>query len=226
MKKEKLTTILSLAVNLAVAVLGLTAVLTQVFTSRAATNGVDLSGTDAFRFFTNDGNIFCSFVSVITVVANVVCLIKHKDGKLPDWLYLLRLGSAVTGMVIFLVVVAILTPTMGAGLLSGFSMIILHAVDPILIVASFLLLDRRSGKVNVLKAVWGIVPVGIYGVIAIILCVAKVWTGNLIPYPFLDVYNNPWWASALYAVGMTAGAYGLTVLFNYLNGKITAKLFA
>ena len=41
------------------------------------------------------------------------------------------------------------------------------------------------------------VPMALYGIPVLILILSKVWTDYLIPYPFLKVYDNPWWSSLL-----------------------------
>ncbi|MCB9498706.1 MAG: hypothetical protein H6687_02320 [Bacillales bacterium] len=197
----------SLISNFLVAVLGSIALISAI------------DSADSFRMFTNDGNIYTVIVSVIFVVTNVILLINKKE-NLPRFIHVLRLSSAVTEAVIFLVVVIILLPSSGLFLLQGFSMLVLHVIVPILSVLSFLLFENYPKKAQLTGTILGSLPVVLYGVIAITLVILKVWTGFQIPYPFLMVYSNPVWLTILYIVGIFGGTFGLSFLLSFLNRKI------
>lgn len=176
-----------------VVILGFIAIAMQ-FNVREAANQVSFGGWHIFRFFTNDGNLFCMVVSLINVICFIL-LLTHKREDFPKWLYILNLMSAVNGLLIFFTVLFILWPTMGPLLFVGYLMIVLHVVNPILVTISFLFTMHKD--ISIKEGIYGMVPMVLYGVPVLILILTKVWTGNLIPYPFLHVYENPWWMSTL-----------------------------
>lgn len=197
--------------NSLIVVLGTIAIALQIFSSNGQ-GGVDFNGVRAFNYFTNDGNIFCIIVSLITMITGFM-MIKNEDKKPSRLLYLASLASSVNGIIIFMVVILLLMPAMGMLLFNGYTMLILHAVNPILIVLQFILFYPRE-HVSFKLCIFGALPVLLYGAVSITLCVTKVWTGSTIPYPFLNVYANPLWQTLLYVVGILGGAYLISFLIN------------
>ena len=59
-----------------------------------------------------------------------------------------------------------------------------------------------------------------YGIIALILVATKVWNGRLIPYPFLRLYDNPWWQSVLYITFMFGGSALAALLLSMVTNKL------
>lgn len=207
---------ISLLFNAIVAILGTIAISTQIFSS-SSLPGVALGGINTFRFFTNDGNIFCIIAALVMIYFNVR-YIKTKSYKIPKIVYQLKLASAITGLIIFLVVLVILGPTMGyAMLLSGFYMVVVQVLNPILCIISYSIFEAYPIELSKKELSFGILPASLYGVIALILVLTKVWVNNDIPYPFLRVYDNPIWASILYFVAILGGGYGFTLLLNWCN---------
>lgn len=214
---KKLKIIISLCVNALIVILGSIAILTQIFATNS--NGaLSVSGFRVFKYFTNDGNILTIIVSSIIVVMNILELKKNEYTK-PIWAYYLQLASAVSGMIIFLVVMFMLLPVFGVGIILGYRMMVLHIINPLLAVATLILFGEKNKKISLKECIFGSAPVLVYGSIALILCITRVWEGDAIPYPFLRVYEQPWWASILYVCGIWGGSFGLGVAFNYLNTK-------
>jgi hypothetical protein len=207
-------------------ILGAIAIGMQIFTKADENNQVSVNGLNVLRYFTNDGNIFILITSLITGIYFIYSIIKNKEG-VPRWIYLLNLMSASSGVLIFVTVVFILFPYFGPVLLQGYLMIILHAINPLLALVLFLLCTK--GKIEKKISYLGMLPMAIYGIISLLLCITKVWTGDLIPYPFLRVYENPVWMSILYVVGMFSGtgllSFGLAMAspYCYLEGKEQKK---
>lgn len=215
----------SILINLVIAILGSIAIITQFFVTETY-NAVDTGGINIFRFFTNDGNIICILVSYISLFFLLRKLF-NKDKPLPKFIYPLKLISAVTGAIIFLVVFLILGPLMGGlqMMISGFRMSVLHVVNPILCVLSFLVLEENENKKSKRHALIGASAVYVYGFISILLVLFRVWENQNIPYPFLRVYDNPLWQTILYFTVILGGAYGLSLLFQKLQLKLRPLVF-
>jgi len=216
--KRKVFNYVSLFVNLVVAIMGSIAVSTKIFDNSSA-YGVAYGGLDTFRFFTNDGNIFCIIAALVMIYFNIR-FIRSNTYEIPKVVYLLKLSSAITGLIIFLVVIAILGPSMGyAMLLSGFYMVVVHILNPILCTLGFAIFEAHPMELNKKELSIGILPAALYGVITLLLVLTKVWVGNDIPYPFLRVYDNPVWVSIFYFIAILGGGYGLSFLVYLWNKK-------
>ena len=96
---KKQINISNLILHSFVVILGFIAIAMQ-FNIKEMANQVSYGGWHIFRFFTNDGNIFCMIVSLINIIHIALSIVKKKDG-FPKWLYILNLMSAVNGLLIF-----------------------------------------------------------------------------------------------------------------------------
>lgn len=216
--KTKKIIIASLAVNAIIAILGTIAIIRQIIENSMNTDP-QFGTLSTFRYFTNDGNIYCVIASIVMLVLCIMSLVK-KDFIKSKIAYAMKLASAVSGAIIFLVVMFILLPQYGISLLSGYTMMVLHVINPLLAIASFIVLDRTPEKLSLKETVYGSLPVFVYAFFALTLCISKVWTGEQIPYSFLDVYHNSLGSTLIYSVGILGGSWGLSVLFCFLNNKI------
>lgn len=214
--KNNLFKSIALAMHFVIVIMGSIAIFMQIFLSPDRRNRVSTSGADVFRFFTIDGNIFIIISSIIVIAYIIISF--FKEIKNDKFLYVIQLMGAVSALLIFLTVVFLLLPSYGTSLLKGYKMIILHATNPILCCMTFLLFNET--KISKKMSLLGILPMAIYGVIALILCFSKVWTGRLIPYPFLKVYQNPWWQTVLYIFIMFGGSMGIAVFFSLISPKL------
>lgn len=176
----------------------------------------EVEGVSEFRMFTIDGNIFVAFTSLLFLVFQAIGLFRGKPflGYLSA---LLRLMATVTEAVIFLVVLLVLVPMTGTMLITGFGMVTLHLVNPLLCLVSFVFFERHEWKGRFGTYALGCFPLYAYASIAVVLVLAKVWTGNQIPYPFLDLYQNPVWESVLYFGAILGGALFLSWLLVWVN---------
>ena len=214
--KRKQILIMNLILHSLVVILGSIAIAIQ-FKTTSTNNSVSMGGWHVFRFFTNDGNIFCMVVSLITIIHIIYSLVKGDD-VLPKWIYILNLMSAVSGLLIFFTVLFVLWPTLGPRLFVGYLMVVLHVVNPILVSTSFLFTMHKDTKIK--EGLYGMVPMLVYGVPVITLIITKVWTGNLIPYPFLKVYDNPWWGTMLMIIGMLSFCSILGIILTRLTKRM------
>lgn len=196
--------------NFLIAVVGITGVCLTIFVPDTEGVMADSTGLNAFRYFTVDGNIFCAASAIIAIVCFFIGV------RYSNLVFFLKFSSAVTGILIFIMVIA-MVPSMGRGLLCEADMILLHIVNPALCLFSFILFDERRKEIRRIEILYTLIPLLIYGVVAITLCLTKVWTGDEIPYPFLDFYNNPVWASVLIIAGIAALAVVLAYVLDRLN---------
>ena len=207
---------IALAMHSVIVIMGSITIFMQAFFSPDRNNRVSTSGVDIFRFFTIDGNIFIVFSSIVVIGYIITSFFKEiKNYKVA---YVIELMGVVSALLIFLTVVFILLPAYGTSLLKGYKMIVLHATNPILCCIAFLLFNEEN--ISKRLSLLGIVPMSLYGVVALTLCFTKVWTGYLIPYPFLRVYQNPWWETLLYLFIMYGGSIGLSILLSVLSPKL------
>lgn len=215
MMKEKIRQWLLALCCFVTAGLVLSAFLIQFSFAGKESVGLRAGGVGMFRMFTNDGNLFTAAVALICGIYSVFCAItgRHMNSRV---IYSLRLMSAVSETVIFLIVVAILMPMGMKALLSGYSMIALHAAVPLMTAASFIVLDPRPAKLSRTAFLFGSLPVFLYGLIVLVLCFARVWTGSMIPYPFFRVYDNP--AGLTFAA--MAAIVGVTLLLSFALDRI------
>jgi hypothetical protein len=210
--KNTLCLTLSLLSNLLLVGLGSAALIRMFFFSD--------NGVGALRFFTNDGNVFAVLASVAMAATEVrVCFGKAKS--IPLAVHLAKAAAAVTEAIIFLVVMVLLVPLSGFGLLSGFDLLVLHVIDPLLCVLSFLAWERSERKLSVATASFGALPVVVYGAAAVFFVLTGFWEDEEIPYPFLRVYDNPVWQSLLYFAGILGAAWALSIVFEKINGSLS-----
>ena len=168
----------------------------------AIISSVELS-LGQFQYYTQDSNYFAMIVSAVFLV---VALRGGLDKPLPDWVLLLRYIATCLLSVTFLVVVFILCPPYGlygyrVGLFSG-AQTFEHLLCPVLSFVSLFLFEETP-KLKY-ASLFALVPTLVYAAVVIPLNAAKVLRG---PYPFLYIYEQPWWQSAIYAVVILSGSY-------------------
>ena len=179
-----------------------------------------LSGT--FRFFTNDGNLYSTLVTCVLISFQISILLFKKNPNIirNNILYLLSLGSAVSELIILFVVVYLLMPFFGSKILIGnYTMFNLHFLMPVIVTIRFIFFEYKRIKINYTNSLYGSIPVLFYGVIILFLIIIKVFNeeNKKIPYPFLNIYGNPWWATLLYFLVLFGFTFGFCIFLNYLN---------
>lgn len=174
-------------------------------------------GAAMFALYTVDSNL----LAMLACTAYAVFLIRRLvcGREVPVWSVMAKYTAVCCLSVTFLVVVAVLAPGGGRDgyrqmLLSG-DMLYHHLFCPVLAVLSFFLFDRvpcRAGK----AARCALLPTVLYAVVLVVLNLTRTVTG---PYPFLRVYAQPLWASALWIVGILGGAWLLAWLLARLRRR-------
>ena len=182
------------------------------------------SGWQMLTFYTEDSNILSLFAALLM---SYFLLRQLRTGKrLPKWISYLKFMSTCGLTLTFLVVVTILAPTMGGGV-SGYRMMLLegsmlfnHLLSPLLALMTFLLLD--PGSLSSGRSVpLAILPTLIYAAITLTLNITRQLEG---PYPFLRVYQQAWWMSALWCLLILGGAAVIaTLLLKFRNHRVGTK---
>lgn len=153
-------------------------------------------GISVLKWYTVLSNITAFIASVCWLSA---CL--RGNGDIPKWIKLLRYCAAVCLSVTFLIVVFVLVPMAipygtAASVLYQGPQIYHHILCPIISFISFAFLEDNTG-ITRSHAFIAAVPTLIYGIVAMLLNILRVIEG---PYPFLLVYQQPWYMSVMWFV--------------------------
>ena len=169
-----------------------------------------------FQFYTQDSNILL----LLTSILYAVCLVRTlRDGDpMPLWARVAHYMAVCTTTVTFVVVLTVLGPMGGFGgygtLLFGGSMLFCHTLCPILGIVSLVFFEPEP-TLTAQHTLMALIPTVLYAVVSIILNVARVWHG---PYPFLYVYEQPFWLSCVWFAVIVGGAWLLAWLLRLANG--------
>ncbi len=168
-----------------------------------------------FKYYTQLSNIFSMLAALTVAIFTARDLIKNTDSTL-EIVRLLKFSSACCLTETLLVTMFVLAPM---GMMGGFFPLMFegpnlyhHFLCPIVSVLSLCVLDKGE-KITLRHCVYSMVPTLIYGVVAVILNLTKVWHG---PYPFLYVYEQPLYMSIIWAVVILGGAFVITILVRIL----------
>jgi len=187
------------------------------------------SGTEMFRYYTQDSNIFALAVSCICALCTVYSLIFGK--KRPAFLKSLHLTAASGLMITFLVAAFVLTPIDSGPnwrryvfqfrdmMLDG-PMLYLHTLCPLIMFFSFILFEDSSPLPRS-HALFILPPTILYGGVTIYNNIIRAYSG---PYPFLRVHRQPVHMTVLWCALILLGAWliSLGILeLNRLIGKIS-----
>ena len=193
------------------------------------------ANSELFLFYTIDSGILCTLSSLLFVVC---FLIKQSIKQCPKFVMVLRYIGTCCTCLTFLIVIFVLAPMIGlsdntfmghnaSGLLNAYQallfdghMLFYHLLVPVLSFISFVWFesDRRLNRKNTIF--FGVTPTLLYALVLVVLNIVKVVDG---PYPFLRVYEQPWWASVLWFIGILLIAYFICKYVLYFNQKHSAR---
>lgn len=179
-------------------------------------------GIHLLQFYTEDSNIFALFAYAACAVYTARSL---RDGAstLPQWVKITKYMATCCLAVTFVVVICVLAPMAGTNgfrimLLSG-SMLYHHLICPVIALLSFIFLDTEPPLTRN-HTYFALIPTGIYAAVTLTLNILKVMEG---PYPFLYVYEQPVYMSAIWFAAIFGGAYLLAWLILLANKKCSAQ---
>lgn len=230
--------ILTLILNIIMMILFISSIIIEIINIHNNPNSVYITVWGLFRYFTIDGNILSFIFTTIMAVKQIKAIRMPitEDIKpiiVSNLLYIGSLMSACTDLVIFVVVVCIFIPmsdsTWQLALVGSYNASSFHVTIPILLNLRFIFLDVLEKELALYQKFFGGAPMCIYGVIMYILCGAKVFKSfdknvengdGKIPYPFLDVYQQPWYFCFFIAIFIFIFGFGIGFLLIFLNKKL------
>ena len=169
--------------------LNLIVVILEVY---ATANSLTHFKMDMFQYYTIDSNIIAMFSSLFYIFF-------YRKQK-PLALAIFRLLAAVNLSLTFLIVLFVLSPSMGGIYVVMFqgNSLFQHFFCPIITVISFFCFEK---DITASKGMWRILPLptAVYAAIMIFLNISYVIEG---PYPFLHVYEQPVWVSFLWVIAI------------------------
>ena len=175
-------------------------------------------GWEQFWFYTQISNLFLGLVSLILTVF----LLRYiRDGvPVPAWASFLKYSATIMTAQTFLVSLFVLSPMMGGVKLLMLGPIVryFHTLCPLLAIVSFLLVDLKSLSFTRQHTILAMLPTILYAVVAITLNVLRIWHG---PYPFLYVYEQPVWLSAVWLVVIMGAAYLIALLLRVIHRRLS-----
>ena len=198
---------LNLALNILISVLGLSSLFIFLLMNRLA----------AFSFFTFDGSLFTTVVSVLAVVVNLRELSEGRENE-SRRMFFLQLASAVTEIVIFIVVMAGYLPFFPDDpSITPYHMFCLHVAIPLLAVPRFIFFEKPCGILDPSKLLLSTIPIGVYGLGIVNAIKFGLLPQSLIPYSFLDFKSNFLWYFVFALVVIPSFGFLLSWLFYRLN---------
>ena len=198
---------------LAITVLGITATIYKV-----RYEGGFLT---CFREMTVCATVLTSLTSAALVILN---LYEMKIGSEQTFtpLYYWRLSSAVTEMMVLLIVLIGYLPFFSDHPVIGrYDMINMHVIIPLLTIGSFVFNDSPVGKLSPKERLGGLNIITVYTVFILTLIITNIIPENKIPYSFLDIRHQPVWYILLAFIVVYGGGYLLSWLFYRLNLKLS-----
>ena len=181
----------------------------------------DSEGILMFRWMTVDGTIFTTVMSVFYVAVNLVEILRDTE-LTSKAAYYARLSSAVTEGLILIIVLLSQLPVFTEHMhILRYDMFNMHILMPILTICSFAANDAPIGKTSALKKFHGTWFVSVYAVVIVLLISTEVIDAAHIPYFFLDVKNMTWYMIIGVLIIIYGIGYLLSVLFSFLNRKLS-----
>ena len=165
-------------------------------------------GTSALRFYTQLSNLFLMITSALNVFA-IIGVMTGKIKKIPHFINLLSYCSICTTTVTLVVVLFVLSWMVGDlwWILTSGAMLYTHSLCPTIAILMFRFLAPE--KLSKKAAFYAMIPTIAYAIVGISMNFAHIWVG---PYPFLQVYDQPVWASIVWIITILGGAYAIARL--------------
>ena len=169
------------------------------------------------RFMTFDGTMFTTLISLLS---GIVFLREANDGTevTNRNVYFLRLSSAVTEFIIFIVVMFGLTPLVpDRPDVTSYTGVMMHLVIPALMLMCFVFNDAPIGKLKPMEPFYGTTFITVYALIMLVLFGLQILPSSLAPYSFLDFDNTGWGFKLLCLAGIYIIGYNISLALASLN---------
>lgn len=167
-----------------------------------------------FCFFTTDSNLLAALASLAVGIGNILIL-KGRLARLPYAVMVFKLMGVVSLLLTCVTVIVVLVPIYGAKMeLSGTGFHV-HLGAPVMSLLSFIFFDG-FGKIKLRNALWGCVPMLIYGAVYL-------WQVVIIGFSnggWFDFYalnqNGQWYLSLIIMLSGTLALAIVTLLLHNL----------
>lgn len=181
------------------------------------------SAADNFRFYTFDSNVLLLVTSVLYLVVSVISYRKKKE--IPGWVMIFKFVATVSVLTTFLVVVTMLLPASGIGMISWPYFLFAHVIDPVLALVSFAFFEVTP-IIKKRKCFYVVSPLAVYTAVVSPLASLKIVKDPYEEIGLLDVTASPaidivWKWCAIFFGTLLVGF--LVLLLQNLMGKIEAK---
>ena len=228
---------ISFIINILIIILFISSLIVEIIDIHVNPTSVYKNIWGLFRFFTIDGNLFSCICSIILSIKQYKALKLAPTENIKNLIfcqinYIIGLMQACTDIIIFIVVMLILIPMAGKeglNLINTYNASSFHITIPVLLNLRFIFLDVRERDLLIYEKLFGGIPMLTYGLIMLILCFFKVFTGygeegdGNIPYPFLDIYHQNAFVCLFSAIFIFGLGFGFGFLLDFLN-KISENL--
>ncbi len=209
MTKRK--TILSLIANILIVVLT-AAIVCSYFSAKPSL--LVQSGFGSFRYFTTDSNVLVAIAALVTAVCDIRILAKKTD-TIPKAALMFKFVGTACVMLTMIVTILFLVPVYGGFVFRG-TLIIVHAVTPLLAVLSFAFLETVH-HIKRLPSLAGVVPMMLYGIVYYIE-VRVIGEENGGWKDFYMYNRGGQWFLSLFL--LTAGCFAVTLLTAFIHNLV------
>ena len=176
-------------------------------------------GFAILKYFTFQSNVFMGVVSLIIAIYQILIL-KGKKDKIPHILTIFNFVGVVAVSVTFLVVVTLLGPLYGYGLMYGGANLFYHALLPLFAIGNYLFLEDND--FNFKWTFLGPVSVFLYGIVYLSNVAALNAYGDL-KVDFYGFGQQGLGFGILYFIILLLLTYGFGVLIYYINRLVFKK---
>ncbi len=165
-----------------------------------------------FQFYTTLSNYFALIVCTIDLFCQL------KSNEIPEAVSVLKFMATVCLTITFLVVLLVFGG-MSGNLETTVQMLWMndwkyrHLMCPLIMMVDNMFFEKDVPLPEKVERI-AILPTLLYAVVAIIMNLLRVWNG---PYPFLYVYDQPWFISVMWFVLIVGGSYIMAILLKKLR---------
>ena len=199
MKMNKKVWNANIIVNALVVLLMILAVLLMFFGELGVLASTKWS---SFKYFTVQSNVFAGVSSLLSFI-----YLLRKNKEYPGWLVVVKLTSAVSVGITFLVVMTYLGAVYGYPLLFNNANLFLHGIIPVLALVSFALFEPKM-PIKFKMNFYSLLPVTLYGIAYLINVAVKNDYGN---YKGAD-----WYAFGTYGLGIGILCLFILIVVSFL----------
>jgi len=181
----------------------------------------DAEGVYSFRWLTVDGTIFTTVLTAIAVIVNIIEFKQYTE-LTKTFVYLIRLSSAVTEGIIFLVVMISQLPFFEDHMhILRPDMLFMHIIIPVLTIVSFIYNDSPIGKFHFRMVFAGNAFALLYAVIVVSLIATGLISREMVPYFFLDIRQT----SIIFVLGSALIIFCIGTVLCYVLVELNRRVY-